>query len=152
MKKTINIHLSGIAFIVEEEAYESVKSYLDRLSKSLQNSPDSDEICADVEARVAELAAKYLSDKKQILTLENMQEILKTLGDPEEYIENSEDEPETKKDKKTNKINERRLFRDLENASIAGVCSGLANYFSIDVIVVRILFVLFGLFLFNLFV
>ena len=145
MKKTINIHLSGIAFIVEEEAYESVKSYLDRLSKSLQNSPDSDEICADVEARVAELAAKYLSDKKQILTLENMQEILKTLGDPEEYIENSEDEPETKKDKKTNKINERRLFRDLENASIAGVCSGLANYFSIDVIVVRILFVLFGL-------
>lgn len=145
MKKTINIHLSGIAFIVEEEAYESVKSYLDRLNKSLQNSPDSDEICADVEARIAELASTYLSDKKQILTFEDTQEILKTLGDPEEYIDNSEDEPETEKYKKAYKSSDRRLFRDVENASIAGVCSGLANYFSIDVIVVRILFVLFGL-------
>ena len=36
-----------------------------------------------------------------------------------------------------------RLTRDTENQKIAGVCAGLARYFDIDPVLVRILFVVF---------
>ena len=32
----------------------------------------------------------------------------------------------------------RKLYRDMDNKSVAGVCSGLAQYFDIDVTLVRI--------------
>lgn len=35
---------------------------------------------------------------------------------------------------------EKKLQRDTQNKVIAGVCSGLANYFDIDVAIVRVLF------------
>ncbi len=38
-----------------------------------------------------------------------------------------------------------RLYRDLENKKIGGVCAGLADYFSIDVTIVRIATVLAGI-------
>lgn len=37
---------------------------------------------------------------------------------------------------------EKKLYRDQNHKIIAGVCAGLANYFSIDVILVRLIFVL----------
>ena len=40
----------------------------------------------------------------------------------------------------------RRLRRSRDNRVIAGVCGGLAEYFSISSGMVRLLFVLFGLF------
>ena len=38
-----------------------------------------------------------------------------------------------------------RLTRDLQHAKIGGVCAGIANYFSIDVSIVRIGWVIFTL-------
>ena len=46
----------------------------------------------------------------------------------------------------TNSSNEKRLFRDTEHAAIAGVCMGIANYLSIDVVIIRAIFVVFFLF------
>ena len=34
----------------------------------------------------------------------------------------------------------KRFYRDSKNKVFGGVCSGLANYFNIDVILVRVLF------------
>jgi phage shock protein C len=39
----------------------------------------------------------------------------------------------------------KRLYRDESNKMLGGVCAGLAEYFNIDVTVVRIAFVLVGL-------
>ena len=36
----------------------------------------------------------------------------------------------------------KKLYRDLKNKKIAGVCSGLAEYFDIDVTLVRVIWVL----------
>ncbi|MBL6963433.1 MAG: PspC domain-containing protein [Bacteroidetes bacterium] len=43
-------------------------------------------------------------------------------------------------------MTQRRLFRDSSNEVIGGVASGLAKYFDVDVTIVRILFVLAGIF------
>jgi phage shock protein C len=42
-------------------------------------------------------------------------------------------------------MNSKRLYRSQRNQQIAGVCSGLAQYFGIDPTVVRLAFVLFAL-------
>ena len=33
----------------------------------------------------------------------------------------------------------KRLYRDIKNGKIAGVCAGIAEYFNIDVVIVRLL-------------
>lgn len=40
----------------------------------------------------------------------------------------------------------KKFVRDTKNAMLAGVCAGIANYFSIDITLVRILFVVFTFF------
>lgn len=42
--------------------------------------------------------------------------------------------------------NEKKLYRDMKNKSISGVCAGLAKYLNMDVTVVRLLAVLLALF------
>ncbi len=41
---------------------------------------------------------------------------------------------------------ERKLTRDMQNAWIGGVCSGLARHLNIDVVLLRIIFAFFLLF------
>ncbi|MFH1853177.1 MAG: PspC domain-containing protein [Candidatus Neomarinimicrobiota bacterium] len=36
----------------------------------------------------------------------------------------------------------KRLYRNTENAKIAGVCAGIADYFDIDPIIVRLIFII----------
>jgi len=43
-------------------------------------------------------------------------------------------------------MSQKRLYRDVDNARIAGVCAGIANYFGIETWVVRLLTITFGLF------
>jgi len=35
----------------------------------------------------------------------------------------------------------RRLYRDVDNKTIGGVCSGLGHYFGVDVVLMRVIFV-----------
>lgn len=138
MKKTIQIHILGIQFTLEEEAYDLLKSYLERLQAVLASNPDHREIYKDVEARVAELASQKINDVKQVLEVSDVEEILKTLGNPEEFMDE-----ENSAHTYSESTKEKKLFRDPKKASIAGVCAGLSAYFNIDVLIIRVLFVLF---------
>jgi phage shock protein C len=40
----------------------------------------------------------------------------------------------------------KKLYRDKKNEKVAGVCAGLAEYFKIDVTIIRLIWVLFVLF------
>ena len=43
-------------------------------------------------------------------------------------------------------INNKKLYRIERNGEISGVCAGLAAYFNVDVTLIRIIFVLLGIF------
>jgi len=138
MKKTVSVNIKGINFLIEEDAYELLDSYFKRLTLCLKNEKDSKEIIDDIEYRISELCSLVLTSNKQVVEYQDVDSILKTLGQPEEFVEDqigtvpieevTEDNPSSKK-----------FFRDVENGKIAGVCSGLSSYFSIDVIFVRII-------------
>jgi phage shock protein PspC (stress-responsive transcriptional regulator) len=144
MKKTVSINIKGINFLIEEDAYELLSSYLKRLENNLKDQHGSKEIVEDIELRIAELCQNILKDKKEVVEIEDIKQILSTLGNPEDYIEEEFGaEQNYRKDSDSEFVRERRLYRDMENAKIAGISSGLSNYFNVDVIIIRIIFLLF---------
>ena len=148
MKKTTSIHIKGMNFLFEEDAYELLQDYMDRLNHGLRNEKGNKEIIEDIELRIAELCSSMLNDKKQVIEIEDIQSILETLGDPSQYIDEAEEAKSTysKETFEASKNKDRHLFRDLDNATIAGVCAGIANYFKIDVVIIRAIFVVVFLF------
>ena len=58
MNKTVNINLANTFFHIDEEAYAKLNRYLEAIKKSFAGTSGSDEIIADIEARIAELLAK----------------------------------------------------------------------------------------------
>ena len=38
MKKTVSVNIKGINFLIEEDAYELLQDYMDRLAKTLNKS------------------------------------------------------------------------------------------------------------------
>jgi phage shock protein PspC (stress-responsive transcriptional regulator) len=145
MKKTISIHIKGLSFTIEEDAYELLQDYLDRLSNTFSKEAGGNEILEDIEIRIAELFNSRLNEAKTVIELQDVKEVLAVLGEPEQFATDDEEEEEESKSYKhaqEEKHTEKRLFRDEDNAAIGGVCAGIGNYFGIDPVVVRILFVL----------
>lgn len=150
MKKTVSVNIKGINFVIEEDAYELLQDYLDRLKKSLKNEEGSQEIIEDVELRIAELFSSKLNDAKTVIELEDIKEVLSALGNPEDFVEDVEEETTSSytnyEQHTSNESVDKRLYRDVDNAVIAGVCSGIASFFKIDVVFIRALFVIIFLF------
>ena len=146
MKKTVSVNIKGINFLIEEDAYELLGSYLKRLENSLKNEKGSKEIIEDIEYRISELCSQSLKSSKEVVELTDIERILSTLGQPEDFVEDSSDLGQEEKTTTENVVyhseTRKRLFRDVENSKIAGVCSGLAGYFNIDVLFVRAFFLL----------
>lgn len=145
MKKTISVNIKGTNFLVEEDAYELLQDYIDRLTAALGTEEGSQEIIEDIELRIAEICTSKLNDSKSVVELADIEEILKTLGDPSDYVEHDATDfsrDEAYNTASNNDKGERRLFRDPESAMLGGVCAGFANYFGIDVVIMRVIFVL----------
>mgnify|MGYP000337706039 CR=1 FL=1 len=147
MKKTISIHLGKQQFVIEEDAYQRLNNYLRTLESSFNNEDCTIEIMEDIEMRCAELLSQQTANGQQVVTLKEVDKAIESLGHPEEINDGTSDENTTKSAQNTHQ-NEltnqpKRLFRDVENGSIAGVCTGLANYLAIDPVIVKIIFILF---------
>lgn len=142
MKKTFTINLSGSIFHIEEDAYEELHNYLVNLKKYFGNNDEGKEITADIEARIAELFNQKTSAENKVVTKEWVQEIIATMGTTESINdETAEEEPLPGQKKR-----KRRLYRDTEEKILGGVCGGIAAYFDMDPVLVRIILVLLALF------
>lgn len=140
MNKTININLAGIFFHIDEEAYSKLHRYLESIKKSFLNSPGSDEIIADVEARIAELFSERMLNERQVINSKDVDEVIAIMGQPEDYLVD-EDVFEDAPNSKTTYNTKKQLFRDTDNKFIAGVSAGLGHYFGIDPVWLRIVWI-----------
>lgn len=144
MKKTISIHIKGFPFIIEEIAFSRLENYLNRLKSALGDQEGADEIIEDIEIRIAELLNVKTTQYKQVISDEDVIDVLNTLGDPKEYAENDDPDhaEQTSYSSESSKDHtERRLYRDTENGYVGGVCSGLAGYFNIDPTIIRLIWI-----------
>lgn len=145
MKKTLTINISGSIFHIDEDAFDQLQSYLRTISSHYGASEEGREIITDIEARIAEIFQEKLSSKDQVVNTEMVEETITIMGKPEEIFatdeENAEREEENTESAPTsNGKRKRRLYRDPDHRVLGGVASGLAGYFGIDVVVIRLLF------------
>ncbi len=145
MKKVINITIGSIVFAIDEDAYVALGTYLDQIKKNLSSSDDSKEIIDDVEIAIAEKFIARHRGEKMAVTSDDVEAIIAEMGSPVEFGTGEEGEgaPEQVADPKEPSVElKKRLFRDKDNAVVAGIASGLANYFGIDSVIVRLIFVI----------
>ena len=132
MKKTININLAGFVFYIDEDAYEALQKYLNNIRTYLGNTEGREEIIDDIESRIAEL---FSEKQKQVITLNEVNEVIEVMGQPEDYM--SEEEPE---EKTAGQQSSKRLYRDPDSTVLGGVCSGVGHYLNIDAVWIRLIF------------
>ena len=125
--------LSGIGFTFEKVAYNRLNDYLNSLKEAYKESADCDEILADIEARIAELILSAQSDAQCVVTLPIIEHIIAQLGSPED-ISGEEKQPKAENNTRI----PRRLYRDMENSKLGGVCAGLAKYFGVEAVWLRL--------------
>jgi phage shock protein PspC (stress-responsive transcriptional regulator) len=141
MKKTIHINIAGHAFSIDEDAYERLDAYLKAVKKKLGSSDEARETLEDINLRIAELFRSVHNSASSAITLSDVKEIINTLGDPGDY-ETPDDPDEEREEKTTFEVPpKKQLFRDPDNRVLGGVCSGLGNYFGIDPLIFRLLFI-----------
>ena len=153
MKKTIDINLGGMLFHLDEDAYAMLSAYLEALRRHLAATEGREEVLADIEARIAELFSQYAAGSSKVVTVLNVQAAMSTLGQPQDFGTEAEggsasesSEESSSESSAEPKDRRRRLYRDADDKVIGGVCAGFANYFSIDVVVVRVVFLVLGFF------
>lgn len=139
MNKTININLGGFFFHIDETAYLKLKRYLESISKSLSDDPQGkNEIIADIEARISELLSEKITDARQVVNDQDIDDIIKIMGQPEDYADVDDTFAEKSYSYQSASTSNKKLFRDGEDKFLGGVASGLAYYLDVDTIWVRL--------------
>ena len=151
MKKVTNITLGGIIFVVEEDAFEALSLYLKSIETKFASSPDYEEISGDIEDAIAEKFRVRGKNKNKVVTKNDVDEVVGELGTADEVsdVEIAE-ENKTGADTRTDTENysteepspKKRLYRDLDEGIISGVSAGLAKYFDVDPVIVRVIFII----------
>ena len=162
MKKVVNVSVGGRSFCLDEDAYARLTAYFDhfraRLDRDTQSSKE--EVMADLENRIAELFDQGTgSASYRVVNLALVRKVVEQLGMPDGSKEpestasceggqrqRTEAEDEYPKSgigvdftyNGAQGTSRRRLFRDLDNKTIGGVCAGLSAFLNVDVTVVRI--------------
>ena len=146
MNKTVNINLANILFHIDEKAFNKLQRYLEAIKRSFAGTAGSDEIIADIEARIAELFHEKMESERQVITMKEVDEVIQIMGQPEDYMVDEdifEDAPSSSAPRKS-KI--KKLYRDIDNKYIGGVSAGLEHYLGFDALWIRIIFIILALF------
>lgn len=142
MNKTININLGGFFFHIDEIAYQKLRRYLESISKSLSDDPQGkNEIIPDIEARISELLSEKITDARQVVNEGDIDDIIVIMGQPEDYADAEQEYSDASYSYTRNNASGKKLFRDGDDKFLGGVCSGVGHYFNIDVIWIRLAFI-----------
>lgn len=141
MKKTLSITLGGRIFSIEEDGYNLLDTYLKSLRARFASDTSVDELLADIEFSFGEKFQEKMSRDKVVVTREDVEVVIAVMGEVDEIASDSE---ETKQESMAfpsvpQSPVKKRFYRNPDDRLIAGVCSGIATYFDIDPLVVRLI-------------
>lgn len=168
MNKVTTVNLNGNAYQVEESGYEALQTYLDEAARGLDQNPDKDEIIADIESAIGEKFRALLGPHKSVVLTKEVTGVIEAMGPVRDGSAEPGENPKaghpaagsagqggasraTEDPGSTGgAVNDaggtaRRLYRIPDGAMLAGVCNGLGAYLDLDVMLVRLGFLIFGL-------
>ena len=162
MQRIIQINIAGRILPIEEDAYVILKEYITSLERQF-GADDGKEIIEDIENRIAELFGIRLQGGAPAIDRSDVQKVIDTLGAASDLHDgptnNSNNASQGSRQYTYNQYQQRgsarpypythdRLLRDPYDKVIGGVCSGIARYFDVDPVIMRlvmvVLFLVFG--------
>lgn len=133
MKEIIRIHIARTPYSIEANAKKELKKYLTTIQEVMDG---ADEVMQEIEARIVELLAERGVQAEGVITAADVTAVQKQMGEPREF---SDGESEDKAEELASHRPEKRLMRDMDNALIGGVCAGIAAYWGVNPLWVRLL-------------
>lgn len=141
MQRIIQITIGGRVIPIEERAYDELNKYITSLEIQFAGEAGRDEIIQDIETRIAELFATRLQSGAQAIDTTDVQKVVETLGHPSQLKDEQANTGRTTYQQYIPvEPTTRRLYRNPHDKWLGGVCSGIANYFDIDTVLVRLIF------------
>lgn len=134
MNEITRIHIAKVPFDIEVDAKQELQKYINSLKLYIED----EQLLEDIELRMTELLAERGVKRDGLVTYDDVLAIQEQIGAPKSLL----DDEDTDLGDQLVQANTPRLYRDPEGALVAGVLSGIAQRFHINVSVVRILFVL----------
>lgn len=145
MKKTLTVNLGGTVFHIDEDAYQLLDKYLANLRIHFRKEEGSDEIMNDFEMRISELLNERVKLGYEVITIVQVEEIIKRMGRPEEIFDGEQtdtSQEEYKAKTETTQTGNKRLFRNPDDRILGGVAGGIAAYMGWDPTAVRLALIL----------
>jgi phage shock protein PspC (stress-responsive transcriptional regulator) len=152
MRKVTTGSLNGNAYQFEEEAFVAVQAYLRSAAATFATNPDRAEIMADLERAIADKCDTFLGRHKTVVSVEEARQVLREMGPVDSNSRQPEDATCSAEDTASPEPaatglvyvepRRRRLFRLPNEGMIGGVCAGVAAYVNVDVVWVRLAYVL----------
>ncbi len=142
MKKTFSVNLGNRVYHIDEDAYIRLKAYLDRIEGYFSDQKEREDIINDIEMRLSELFSERMEANRQVITLKDVEDAVKIMGDPQEIAggkgktESDHSQNYYERDSRS-----RRLYRDPDNRVLGGVCGGLGAYLDVDPVIIRVILV-----------
>ena len=144
MKKNLNINIGSRVFNIDEDAYDLLSKYLESIKKYFEKINIDEDISNDIENRISEKFNSILKNRES-LNIDDINNIIKEMGTLDDFKEayNDFDTSDFNNQNNESKTTEKRkrIYRNTSDKVIAGVASGLANYFSVDPIIFRLIFI-----------
>ena len=140
MNKTVTINLAGLVFHIDDTAFDVLRTYLEKLNAHFTG-PSGKEVLNDIEARIAEMFQAKINPGKNVIILEDVNEVIAVMGKPEDITGESAGEPAATTSETTYKTGRKRVYRNGDDKVLGGVCAGTSAYFDIDPVWLRIAFV-----------
>ncbi|MFN7160765.1 MAG: GIN domain-containing protein [Candidatus Gracilibacteria bacterium] len=133
MKKALQISIAKSLFNIEEDAYGVLNKYLDSVRTHFANTEEKDEIISDIEARIAE---QFIETGHTVISINDVEQVIASMGKVEDFG----DEQVISAEPTQGSTKQKKLYRSTDDVMVGGVCAGLAAYFGMDVLWVRIIF------------
>lgn len=137
MKEITRIHLAKTPYDIELDAKEVLQKYLSEIKQMM----GSEDTMYEIEARMVELLGERGVQNNGIITMSDVEDLRSKMGLPKEFSD-SESTEDSQADLTPSNSPAKRLMRDTDNAIFGGVCAGIAAYWGINPLWVRLLFII----------
>ncbi|OYX43918.1 hypothetical protein B7Y94_00670 [Candidatus Saccharibacteria bacterium 32-49-12] len=135
MKDITRIHIAKVPYSVELSAKRQLEKYIEALEAYTADT----ELLQDIEIRITELLSERGVKQEAVISEADVEAIREQLGEPKEFL--TDEGSAEIGDELLASAGVRRLYRNPNGAMFGGVLSGMASYLRVDVLWLRLIFI-----------
>lgn len=135
MKQITSVAIGRKQFTITLDAYSMLSRWLENFRTRVNPASQANDVMVEIEERIADLFDAESTGPNYVVDVDLVRQVINRLGLPDGSYPDAD----------SYRYEQRpahRFYRDSDDKKIGGVCSGIATYFNVDVLIVRIIAIL----------